>query len=116
VKAASLKQIMQTAFSFTTLSASGIRFRTGPNGYKWVKGRQDIKYILVHLDNHAAPVNILGLPINLTHWPKCWGGHISILTCLWKVPSNAATMTIFPIFAISSQNSTMSGNCGDVST
>lgn len=38
VKAASLKQIMQTAFSFTTLSARGIKFKTGPNGYKMGKG------------------------------------------------------------------------------
>ena len=31
-------------------------------------------------------------------------------TFLWKVPSSAATMIVFPSFAISSQNSTMSGN------
>ena len=32
VKAASLKQIIQTAFNLITLSARGIRFNTGPNG------------------------------------------------------------------------------------
>ena len=42
VKAASLKQTMHTAFNLTTLSASGIRFNTGPNGYHQVKGL--IKY------------------------------------------------------------------------
>lgn len=33
-----------------------------------------------------------------------------ILTFRWKVPSKAATMTVFPKLAISSQNSTVSGN------
>lgn len=33
-----------------------------------------------------------------------------ILTFLWKVPSKAATMIVFPKLAISSQNSTVSGN------
>ena len=32
VKAASLKQIIQTALSFTTVSAKGIKFNTEPNG------------------------------------------------------------------------------------
>lgn len=31
-------------------------------------------------------------------------------TFLWKVPSRAATMMVFPALAIISQNSTMSGN------
>ena len=31
-------------------------------------------------------------------------------TFLWNVPSSAATITVFPEFAISSQNSTKSGN------
>ena len=37
VKAASLKQIIHTAFSFTTLSARGTRLRMGPKGCigKW---------------------------------------------------------------------------------
>ena len=33
-----------------------------------------------------------------------------VCTFLWKVPSSAATMIVFPSFAMSSQNSTMSGN------
>lgn len=32
------------------------------------------------------------------------------ITFLWKVPSRAATITVFPALAIASQNSTMSGN------
>lgn len=35
----------------------------------------------------------------------------TLLTFLWKVPSKAATMIVFPKLAISSQNSTASGNC-----
>lgn len=34
------------------------------------------------------------------------------LTFLWKVPSRAATITVFPALAMDSLNSTMSGNWG----
>ncbi len=34
-----------------------------------------------------------------------------VQTFLWKVPSKAATITILPALAMSSQNSTISGNC-----
>lgn len=50
----------------------------------------------------------------------CWVGSTRVpkqllyqndcFTFLWKVPSRAATMTVFPALAIVSQNSTMSGN------
>ena len=36
------------------------------------------------------------------------------ITFLWKVPSKAATMIVFPKLAISSQNSTVSGNYKNV--
>ncbi len=43
------------------------------------------------------------------HHTKMWR-QTRILTFLWKVPSKAAIMTVFPKLAISSQNSTVSGN------
>ena len=39
-----------------------------------------------------------------------WWLQTGILTFLWNVPSSAATMTVLPELAISSQNSTRSGN------
>ena len=83
---------MHTAFSFTTLSASGTRFRMLPKACGKTAGA--VLSGGFYEDPKAAAV---------LKKPKCF-------TFLWKVPSRAATMTVFPALAIISQKSTMSGN------
>lgn len=148
---------MHTAFSFTTLSASGTRFRMAPNAC--ARGKDSGVRLPRPADSralkpgnppaphpNASPARghpsggapLLGrTPLNAwagagpgglgsEHLPQRWrraSGPLGPLppcrlspttgrlTFLWKVPSRAATITVFPELAMASLNSTMSGNC-----
>ena len=73
-------QYAQTAVSFVTLSESGIRLLTSPNGCE-----------------KNMRKTVLG------------NGNVDRKTFLWKVPSRDATITTFPSLAAFSQNWERSG-------
>lgn len=149
---------MQTALSFTTLSARGTRFRMFPNAFRNAKdSRESVRYnyitrtaqthwceimskvllmqilrcslkntflvldFLLRLHSQCCSVCSLSIRTLCVCWcqqtasPWLWRvrTNTQILTFPWKVPSKAATMTVFPKLAISSQNSTVSGNYSD---
>ena len=56
-------------------------------------------FTVYHVSGHSFIYIVVWLSLKLNN-----------VTFRWKVPSNAATMTTFPRPAISSENSTMSGN------
>lgn len=146
---------MQTAWSFTTLSARGTRFKMFPNGYKHAKRQENSHFhwmhrglitsqgqkrqsvwwnnehaeqsaalLLVHIVQSLKMCLVLHIllypqrcsicPSSMHTVPACqyelWVFACYIITFLWKVASRAATMILFPKLAISSQNSTVSGN------
>ena len=99
VNAASLKQFIQTALSLTTFSAIGIRDSTLPNAcresieWKWIFHCKSTKVVPYH------PFQFYLFLFSF-----------NIFTFRWNVPSSAATIMVFPLFANSSQNSTISEN------
>ena len=130
VKCPSELQVIQTADSLMTFSASGTKLSISPKPWNRIYYKNFVEvYVAPACYNVKISTRRTSVVIffslfrkkkakNLIPEAKAWQARSHGLlcdktkysTCLWKVPSKAATIIIFPLSAIWSQNDTTSGN------